>query len=323
MLQHPKGRTEISPMPPLQRARYHSLGEGHGHARSVLGPERGAETQWTHRYGTIDLQHIRDNGKTAQKLPESGIWRRRHSYADSNTHSMYYTSSAVQHSLNHIESLQSATEGKTALEASSSWSAQVQPFRNGHGHTNTTPGPVQSSKRSSQNPATQERQWQTLHQERAAANLGPRSYPTGDSFAQQKPENYKATNCTQDAPRIDKINHTIVLPHVGPLVEGCDRLAEFMAQTPWEEKRTGLGVTQLDVEKHLNSHNYICHRVIQMLEDLPIEAIPTTEATKLQRLYSTIQLSCMREWPKEFLQPETSTPEFNSVISEIAEFETM
>jgi len=31
----------------------------------------------------------------------------------------------------------------------------------------------------------------------------------------------------------------------------------------------------------------------------------------------------MREWPKEFLQPETSTPEFNSVISEIAEFETL
>jgi len=100
-------------------------------------------------------------------------------------------------------------------------------------------------------------------------------------------------------------------------------LAEFLAKTPWEEKRTGLGVTQLDVEQHLNSHNHICHRVIQMLEDLPIEAIPTTEVTKLQRLYSTIQLSCMREWPKEFLQPETSTPEFNSVISEIAEFETV
>jgi len=62
---------------------------------------------------------------------------------------------------------------------------------------------------------------------------------------------------------------------------------------------------------------------MQMLEDLPIEAIPTAEATKLQRLHSTIQLSCMREWPKEFLQSETSTPEFNSVISEIAEFETM
>jgi len=60
-----------------------------------------------------------------------------------------------------------------------------------------------------------------------------------------------------------------------------------------------------------------------MLEELPTEAIPTTEATKLQRLRSTMQLSCMREWPKEFLQPETSTPEFNSVISEIAEFETL
>ena len=88
-------------------------------------------------------------------------------------------------------------------------------------------------------------------------------------------------------------------------------MAEFLAQTPWEEKRTGLGATQLDVEQHLKSHNHICHRVIQMLEELPTEVIPTTEVTKLQRLYSTIQLSCMREWSKEFLQPETSTPEFN------------
>jgi len=240
MLQHPKSRTEISPMPPLQHARYHSLGEGHGHACSVLGPERGAETQQPQQYGTIDLQHIRDDGKTAQKLAESCIWRHGHSYVDSDTHSMHYTSPAVQHSLKQIESLQSATEGKTALEASSSWSAQVQPFGNGHRHTDTTPGPVQSNKRSSQISATQERQWQTLHHERAAANLGPRSYPTGDSFA-QKPENDKATNFTKDAPRIDKINNTTVLPHVRPLAEGCGRLAEFLAQTPWEEKKNRPG----------------------------------------------------------------------------------
>jgi len=43
------------------------------------------------------------------------------------------------------------------------------------------------------------------------------------------------------------------------LAEGCGQLAEFLAQIPWEEKRTGLGVAQLDVEQHLNSHNHICH----------------------------------------------------------------
>jgi len=59
-----------------------------------------------------------------------------------------------------------------------------------------------------------------------------------------------------------------------------------------------------------------------MLEDLPIEAIRTTVATKLKQLHSVIQLSHISEWPKAFLQPETSTPEFNLVISEIAEFET-
>jgi len=58
-----------------------------------------------------------------------------------------------------------------------------------------------------------------------------------------------------------------------------------------------------------------------MLEDLLIEAIHTTEATKLQRLHIVIQLSYIREWPTVFLQPETSTLEFDLVISEIAEFE--
>jgi urease gamma subunit len=109
------------------------------------------------------------------------------------------------------------------------------------------------------------------------------------------------------------------------VAEGCGHLAEFLAQSPWEEERTGLGVAQLDIEKHLNSHNHICHQVLQMLEDLPIEAIHTTVATKLQRLHSVIQLSYIHhddEWPKAYLQPETSTPEFNLVISEIAEFET-
>ena len=106
------------------------------------------------------------------------------------------------------------------------------------------------------------------------------------------------------------------------LAEGCGRLAEFLAQFPWEEKRIGLGFAQLDVQQHLDSHNRICHRIRQMLEDLPIEAIHTSVATKLQRLDSTIQLSDIREWPRMFLQPETSTPDFSSVISEIAEFET-
>jgi hypothetical protein len=59
-----------------------------------------------------------------------------------------------------------------------------------------------------------------------------------------------------------------------------------------------------------------------MLEVLPIGATRTTVVTKLQWLLSAIQLSDLREWPRMFLQPETSTPGFNSVISEIAEFET-
>jgi len=154
---------------------------------------------------------------------------------------MHGTSPAEQHSLKQIASLHGATEGNNALGANSSWSAQVQPFGDGHGHTDTTPGPVQSSKHCSQIFATQERHWQILHQERAAANLSPRSHPAGNSLAQQKPEKDKATNHTQDAPMTDEMNHNTVVTHIGPLAEGCGKLAQFLAQTPWEEKEQAWG----------------------------------------------------------------------------------
>jgi hypothetical protein len=125
MLQHTQGRTEISPMPLLQSVRYHPLGDGYGHGGSVLRPEGGAETQLPNRHGTRDLQHIRDDGKPAQKLAEADIWRHQHSSADSDTHSKHYTSPVGHHTLKHTKSLQNATEGKIAFEVNSSWSAQI------------------------------------------------------------------------------------------------------------------------------------------------------------------------------------------------------
>jgi len=186
------------------------------------------------------------------------------------------TSSAVRHPGARRTSFHETIEPNDVLGVESSWSAQVQPFGDGRGHTDPTPRPGQSNKPCLKSWTTQESHGKILHQERAAANLA----------------------------------------------EGCGRLAEFLGQFPWEEKRIGLGSAQLDVQQHLDSHNRICHRIRQMLEDLPIEAIHTSVTTKLQRLDSTIQLSDIREWPRMFLQPETSTPDFSSVISEIAEFET-
>jgi len=121
MLQHTQGRTEISPMPLLQSVRYHPLRDGYGHGGSVLRPECGAETQRPNWHWTRDLQHIRDDGKPAQKLAEADIWRHLHSSADSDTHSMHYTSPVGHHTLKHTKSLQNATEGKIALEVNSSW----------------------------------------------------------------------------------------------------------------------------------------------------------------------------------------------------------
>ena len=194
---------------------------------------------------------------------------------------MHSAPSAEQHSLQRRESLQNAPREKDVPAACASWSAQDHPFGEGHGQTGTVLGPVQGRKQNVQIFVTKELQWQNLHRERAAAPHTPRFHPTGGSFSQQKPEDDKATNSIQDAQRIGTLINTAVQTHVGTLADSCGRMAEFLAQTPWEERRAGLGATQLGIKQHLGSHNSICHRLTQMLKDLPNEAIPTVEVTKL------------------------------------------
>jgi len=60
-----------------------------------------------------------------------------------------------------------------------------------------------------------------------------------------------------------------------------------------------------------------------MLEELPTEAIPTADSKILQQMHRTLQNSMLPGWPEEWLQPETFTPGFDVMISEIAQFETL
>jgi len=60
-----------------------------------------------------------------------------------------------------------------------------------------------------------------------------------------------------------------------------------------------------------------------MLEELPTEAIPTVDSKILQQMHRTLQNSMLSGWPEEWLQPETFTPGFDVMISEIAQFETL
>ena len=106
------------------------------------------------------------------------------------------------------------------------------------------------------------------------------------------------------------------------IAEGCGKIAEFLAQAPWNEKRDGLSVTQPELEKHLHSHNSTCC-LTMILEELPTEAIPTADSTILQQMHRTLQNSMLSGWPEEWLQPETFTPGFDVMISEIAQFETL
>jgi len=121
----------------------------------------------------------------------------------------------------------------------------------------------------------------------------------------------------------DKRSRTTEQPK-GPLIaEGCGKIAEFLAQAPWNEQRDRLSATQIELEKHLNSHNSTCRRLTMMLEELPTEAIPTADSKILQQMHRILQNSMLPGWPQEWLQPETSTPGFDVFISEIAQFETL
>jgi len=154
--------------------------------------------------------------------------------------------------------------------------------------------------------------------------FAPRFHPMGGSFTQKGHGVVKSLNSIQDEYAVEDMRfNTVKQAHVGLLADGCGKMAEFLAQAPWDERRVGLGTTHLGIEQHLHSQNSICHRLTLMMEDLPTEAIPTAEGEKLQQLHRILQLSRMLDWPGECLQSEISTLEFDLVISEIAEFETL
>jgi len=154
--------------------------------------------------------------------------------------------------------------------------------------------------------------------------LALRFHPMGGSYTQKGHGGEQELNYSQVAQTAtDTRPKTTEQAQGGLLAEGCGRMAEFLAQAPWNEKREGLSATHSEIERYLHSHNSICHRLTPMLEELLSEAIPTAESKKLQQLHRILQQSRMPGWPVECLQPEISTSEFDVVISEIAEFETL
>jgi len=100
-------------------------------------------------------------------------------------------------------------------------------------------------------------------------------------------------------------------------------MVEFLALAPWSAKKEALRATQPETERRLHSHSSICHLLTVILEELPVEAIPTDDSKKLQHLHRVLQHRRIPVWPVGCLQPETFTPGFDGVISEITEFETL
>ena len=89
-------------------------------------------------------------------------------------------------------------------------------------------------------------------------HLAPRYHPFGGSYAKTTQKGHEGENTFkygQDAQaEWEMRSKTTEQPQGGLIAEGCGRIAEFLAQTPWNEKRNGLSATQPELEKHLYSH---------------------------------------------------------------------
>jgi len=150
-----------------------------------------------------------------------------------------------------------------------------------------------------------------LSQPQCTTHLAPRFHTMGCNFsytAQKGHGSEKVFNYIQDTQTAeDTTTKTPEQPYAELLAQGCGRIAEFLAQAPWNEKREGLSSTHSDTEQHLLSHNNTCRRLAMMLEELLAETIPMAESKKLLQLERISQQSMMMGWPGDRLQPEIST----------------
>jgi len=116
-------------------------------------------------------------------------------------------------------------------------------------------------------------------------HLAPRFQPMGGSYAKTTQKGHgseRVFTYIQDVQAAaDTTPKTTEQPQGELLAKGCSRIAEFLAQAPWNEKREGLSATQPDIEQHLHSYNNICRRLTMILEELPAETIPMADSKKL------------------------------------------
>ena len=301
---------------PTRLARDHPFGEGHEQASSFLGSEQGIEQGQLARHEAKALQHHPEQSQHTEIPAETwhDTWTSRVNHTDTDTHSTHTAPPTPRLPHHDGETKQNPLNEKYWHNESAPRSARYHPLGEGHGLTGTVFGLVQGSEQDMQSLAKQKLQMQTLHPVR-----GREETPHFQAWTQQKALIYTQVAQAAEDTRLN----TAEQAQGGLLAEGCGRMTEFLAQAAWNEKRKGLGATHPGIEQHLHSHNSICHHLTLMLEELPAEAIPTAEGKKLQQLHRILQLSRMPDWPGECLQPEISTPGFDVVISEIAEFETL
>jgi len=69
------------------------------------------------------------------------------------------------------------------------------------------------------------------------------------NFTQKEHGGDKVFNSIQDAQAVEGMRfNTAEQAHGGLLADRCGKMAEFLAQAPWDERRVGLGATHLGIE---------------------------------------------------------------------------
>jgi len=108
-----------------------------------------------------------------------------------------------------------------------------------------------------------------------------------------------------------------------PPLQDCIDISDILAQDSVTESRYGFSLTLEGTEHLLRLHNNICGRLVEMLTTMLLRTdIPASERHTLDLLSKVSLLNILKTWPGERLRRRATTRSGDSLLGEVAEFES-
>jgi len=108
-----------------------------------------------------------------------------------------------------------------------------------------------------------------------------------------------------------------------PPLQYCIDISDILAQDSVTESRYGLSLTLEGTEHYMRHHNNICGRLVEMLTTMLLRTdIPASERYTLGLLSKISLHNILKTWPGERLRRRATTMSSDSLLGEVAEFES-